>query len=198
MSSAKFPKLPNGTEITTLISNGLEMGKKELKKAMYQKEEWCDSWAPPGEKPSCNTWERGLREDIKRAYRDLDRGLEDFGIQGGLKLWDQKFITDLIEAEYSDFVSQFNRYKGDIARDLDRNIEGTIRSAERMNLAQRRGGGGGRSSGGRSTRTTTVVVGPAAADPNAGPVIIGGPTLNYALYDEKNGRCWNIVLDQQN
>jgi len=100
---AAFPKIPiSGPELATALGNALEGLKGEVSDAMYKIEKDC--WGGKGltGKEECYEYERGLRRDLKRLNRDA----EEIGFTKE-NTYDPLFITNLIEAEYADVVSQF-------------------------------------------------------------------------------------------
>lgn len=115
-----------------LVAMGLEESKKELSNAMHQVESYCwDDWNwddTIGDyviTQQCESYEYGLRDDLSDLQRDIARSAERFGSALPRELYPSKFLTDLIEAEYADFVDKFDKHtQEDIGRDIDRALEG--------------------------------------------------------------------------
>jgi len=79
---------------------------------------------------------RGLREDLRRANRDIKEGFEEVGVAGEVEFYDPKFITDLIEAEYADFVAEFKKHMFETSAMIDDELHGLAMGAKSMGLAQ--------------------------------------------------------------
>ena len=99
----------NGEDVAGAIIGGLEYLGDKLSDEMYQEETYCwNDYNPETgsyDLEMCETYGWGLRDDLHDAQRDLARAGEEFGVDIPNPLWDPKFLTDLVEAEYADFVN---------------------------------------------------------------------------------------------
>ena len=92
---------------------------------------WMDyDYETGAEKEQCYDYEDGLRRELRRGQEDLSRAADDFGVKLPEQLYDSKFLTDLIEAEFNDVTKALNSpdAKAMISGEID-GVMGDIKSS---------------------------------------------------------------------
>lgn len=69
-------------------------------------------------------------------YEDIGQGAAEMGVAISGQHYDPKFVTDLITAEYRDFVEQLTKHKAEIGESVDGFLGGIAAALTEAGLAQ--------------------------------------------------------------